>query len=263
MRWPGWTAPFAAGLFSVVAAVGTVGAGEPSVSSVPEWNWNEPGCIAWSPREKSYACIRGAVSPAPSREDRTTDLAVVRSVASQRDYDPPEPTMHQTWKRTFAVGARGEVGLEFLGDSDREEHVYRENADGVCRIDANADRLREALADGGYVREVERRKLPESEWVEWNGVAYRFRTTFGMTGASFETRSHLDVRCSDEAEPKEVFPDTEFRGPTEEGPPAVLSAAEGTSRRVLTVEEHDGGEGWVSVAHSSWAFDRAAFCGAH
>jgi hypothetical protein len=214
-------------------------------------------CFAYSPQERQYACTLLSVEP-----------------ASDGEWDVSTPEIDTTVAHAQRLGARIVQGVVLTTNSawcaepdgrlnryhlEFDEDLTWCGAETVVSEEELADRLR----GRGYVLPVELwADLPADAWIPFGGAELRYSVTLTDSGVSFEYWGKLEIRCGAGEEPQDVFAFLEGNpnGLHIGGPLARVSTAVETTLRALSVEVHDGGEGYVSVDWQHWVFDERDYC---
>lgn len=211
----------------------------PTVSSsdgpVPTINFTNPYCFAYSAALRAFACVHMQAEP---HDDGPHDLT--------------SPAMAESIAHAERLGASIEFAVEQIVVGRPDPYNFD------MRLRGDVPRVAAALHALGYIEPLPLRadlSATPNGWVELGDFALRYSTEFIERDASVSWNSQLDLRCGAEGPIVDAIPETE-----PEGAFAVVACTADGSDCALTVELHDGGEGYIYLERNSYAFSPAELC---
>lgn len=217
----------------------------------PQWTQDGPPCFAYSPTEERLACVALWATPGESADDSDVSsetMADSIEVAKHLKADLVQGvTLVQPQTDPFADPAHEQfITTTTDPDEELEEPLTRVKVKGVEKL----------LEQRGFDTPVTTLSLPVDTWVAIGETPRRLRYTLSLHegDASFEYTGELHAQCVPNGPMWPVFQHFALGGP--------LAAASWADPNVLviTLEVHDGGEGWVESHREHWHLDFEAFC---
>ena len=215
-------------------------------------------CFAYSTQEHRYACTLFEAVPSTGHPSDVASEEIATSFTHARDLSAELMLgVRLTGNDLRCRDPSGEQSVLFVQFDEwhtgcDEQSVVTETA------------LADILQDRGYNQPVTRSSdLPAGEWVTFGEAELRYSVELTEGSASFEYWGKLEIHCTSDGQPLDVFTDLLADAPDAPhlgGPLARISTAEDTTFRALSIEFDDGGEGYVDVSWQHWVFDENAYC---